>query len=332
MKKTFGLVLIIAAVAVLVFISLQKPGETPSAGKPVIAASFYPLAFISEQIAGDDATVFSITPSGIEPHDYEPTAQEVATVLTADLFVFNGAGLDPWAHRLEADLERNNVSFIEAAELVELLAGEDHGHEHDHEDEHEVPTFDDGITDDHDHGHDHEGEFDPHVWLDPNILNQIAAQIAEQIALIDPAHAAVYAERYDALSARLNALDASYRTGLTTCTNRNFITSHAAFGYLAKAYNLIQTPIAGLSPEAEPSVKELAEVTSFAKKNGVKYIFFESLISPKLAQTIASEVGAQTLVLNPLEGLTADEMAAGKTYFTEMEQNLTNLRTALSCK
>lgn len=319
MKKLLfaGLIVLIATLS---FLSLQKSETVTISDRPTIAASFYPLAFISEQIAGTDASVISITPAGIEPHDYEPTAQEIASVLNAHLFVFNGSGLDPWAHRLEADLEKRNISFIEATEMIDLIAGEEH--------EHDTPTLDDGVDDHDDHG---EG-LDPHIWLDPAILNQIAGHIADEMKAIDPAHAEGYATRYNTLSERLMALDKSYHAGLTNCTSRDFITSHAAFGYLAKAYNLHQMPIAGLSPEAEPSAQELATIADFAKKNKVAYIFFESLVSPKLANTIASEVGAKTLVLNPIEGLSQDDLAAGKTYFSEMEQNLANLRTALSCK
>ena len=126
-------------------------------------------------------------------------------------------------------------------------------------------------------------------------------------------------------------MDTEYKQGLSSCEGKNIITSHAAFGYLAAAYGLNQVPIAGLSPDAEPSPRQLADIAKFAKDNQVKYIFFESLVSPKLSQTIATEVGAQTLVLNPIEGLSEEEMSHGKTYFSVMQDNLTNLRTALQC-
>jgi zinc transport system substrate-binding protein len=122
------------------------------------------------------------------------------------------------------------------------------------------------------------------------------------------------------LKTRLEALSSEFSQGLSSCKRKDFITSHAAFGYLAEEFNLNQVAIAGLSPESEPSVKELAEITTFAKANGVKYIFFESLVSPKLSQTVAREVG-----------LRAADISAGKDYFSEMRNNLANHRLALEC-
>ena len=149
---------------------------------------------------------------------------------------------------------------------------------------------------------------------------------------MDPSHADIYQANAAVLTNSLDALDLEYRSSLATCAQKNIVTSHAAFGYLSKEYGLTQIAIAGLSPDAEPSAKDLAEVTQFVKKNTIGYIFFESLTSPKLSETIAREVGAKTLVLNPVEGLTQEEMTDGKTYFTVMQENLVNLKTALLCK
>ena len=139
-------------------------------------------------------------------------------------------------------------------------------------------------------------------------------------------------EKRDRFIRKLDDLDRQYRRGLANCQEKNIVTSHAAFGYLATAYGLNQVSITGLSPDAQPSPRQLADIVKFTRANNVKYIFFESLVSPKLSKTIATEIGAQTMVLNPLEGLTDEEVSQGNNYFTEMENNLANLKTALECK
>jgi len=169
------------------------------------------------------------------------------------------------------------------------------------------------------------------VWLSPPVAKQMVNRIAAGFEQIDPAHAAYYDSNRRTLDAQLDDLDGEYRRGLAHCATKEVTTSHAAFGYLATTYGLHQVPIFGLSPDAEPSPRQLASIASFAKKNHVTTIFFESLLSPKLSQTIASEVGARTMVLDPIEGLTSDDLAAGNNYFTAMRQNLASLRAALQC-
>jgi len=157
------------------------------------------------------------------------------------------------------------------------------------------------------------------------------ARINEGFDKADPANRAYYDQNAKGLDSSLDQLDAQYKAGLQSCQQKDIITSHAAFGYLGAQYGLTQVPISGLSPDAEPSNQQLAEVTDFARAHHVKYIFFESLVSPKLSDTIASEVGAKTLVLDPIEGLSNDNIQAGKNYFTVMQQNLKNLQLALAC-
>jgi zinc transport system substrate-binding protein len=156
-------------------------------------------------------------------------------------------------------------------------------------------------------------------------------RIARGFAQVDPGHAASYASNADSLKSALTDLDRAFRTGLARCATRDMITSHAAFGYLAATYQLHQVPISGVSPDAEPSPKQLMAITSFARAQHATVIFFESLVSPKLSQTVAAEVGARTLVLDPLEAMTKDDLAAGSTYLSVMRQNLNNLEVALRC-
>ncbi|HVU75713.1 MAG TPA: zinc ABC transporter substrate-binding protein [Candidatus Paceibacterota bacterium] len=280
----------------------HKPASAPE-NKLSVVASFYPMYFFASQIGGDRANVTNVTPSGGEPHDYEPTPQDVAKIGSAELVVLNGGGLEAWGDSVKQNIDPQKTVLVTAGEGLTTR---------------QVVEDGENIT-------------DPHVWLSPVLAEQIADKIEQGYAKADPANADYYAKNASGLKARLASLDTDYKQGLASCKSKDIITSHAAFGYLGAAYGLNQVAISGLSPEEEPSPKQLADIADFAKKNNVKYIFFESLVSPKLSQTIATEVGAQTLVLDPIEGIGSDEMAEGANYFSVMESNLANLRIALQC-
>lgn len=281
-----------------------------------VGLSIYPLQFLVEKIGGDQVELVISPSAGIDAHSFEPSARQVADLQGADLFVYHGQGLDAWAEELSSELPET-VQLLEATELVPLIGHEDeHAHEEE-EEEHE------DAEDDHAHG-----EFDPHVWLDPGRMSVIAGAIADELSKIDPANAALYEERLNALTAELSTLDDNYSAGLANCALNQIIVSHDAFGYLADTYNFTTHSIAGLSPDAEPSAKRLAELTEEAEEIGTEHIFFEALTSSKLAETIANEVGAKTLVLDPIEGVTNET----DTYLSLMESNLENLRTGMQCE
>lgn len=301
-----------AALALVLTLALAGFGCQPASprtaetGKVRIAASFYPLAEFASKVGGEYVTVSTVTPAGAEPHEYEPTPQQIASVYASDLLVFNGVGLDNWAARLAPSLAAEGVTTVEIAPLTgPLLAA--------------TKTEQDMA-------------YDPHVWLDPVLAMKAVEAIRDALVAKDPANAAAYRVNAEGYVTALRVLDAEYSAGLASCSMRTAVTSHAAFAYLAKRYGFTQLPVSGLSPEEEPSAGQLAAVAVEAKAKNVKYIFFETLVSPQLAETIAREVGAQTLVFNPLEGLTDREKAAGKDYLSVMRENLANLRIALQCK
>lgn len=281
-----------------------------------VAASFYPLAFLSEQIGGDAVSVTQITPGGVEPHDYEPTPQQIAAVHTAKVFIMNGAGVDGWADKVRDDLTQNGILTLRMLDQITPLGGFNENGEAD-------PTRPSSANAD---------IQDPHIWLDPVNVEKEATLIRDAFISADPIHADVYRTNANALTTKLTDLDQSYRSSLKTCRIRAAVVSHNAFRYMAKEYGFQTLAIAGLSPDQEPAPKRMAELADFARKNGVKYIFFETLVSPKLAQTVADEIGAQSLVLNPIEGLTADDVAKGEDYLSIMRENLHNLRAALECQ
>lgn len=282
----------------------RLPATPLTSTKITVTTSFYPLYFFTSEITKDRVDVYNITPAGAEPHDYEPTAQDMKRIEDSKLLIMNGGKLEPWGDNVKSLLSGSKTAVVSVGESV---ATEE--------------LVEDGAT-----------IRDPHVWLSPKLAKIQVASILASVIVADPINANFYENNANTLLAKLDNLDQKYTMGLNNCQLSSIVTAHAAFGYLAREYSLLQVAISGLSPDTEPSAKELAEVTSYVKKNNIGYIFFETLVSPKLAETIARETGARTLVLNPLEGLSDQEISAGKNYFTEMENNLKNLQTALQCR
>ncbi len=288
---------------------MSLPGNAPTRpttenSSPQIqtSVSFYPLAYLVEQIAGENAHLITITPAGMEPHDFEPSPTDIAKIYGSKIFVFNGNGLEPWAEKIAGDVTKEqNTSVIKLSDYLTSIQEQNIG-------------------------------ADPHFWLDPNNMSLAADKITQAFIDTDPANAQTYAANRDTLKQALEQIDSAYTSGLARCANREIVTTHNAFSYMAKRYNFTTLHILGLSPEEDPSPKTIAEVAAVAKKKNLKYIFFENAASPKLAQTIAQEIGAQTLVLNPIETLSDTDRAAGQDYLSLMNTNLQNLRTAMICK
>jgi len=304
-KKIKIIISVVLGIIIVGFLLLMHNGKktlTPTS-KLQVVASFYPLYFFSEQIGGDKANVTNIVPAGAEPHDYEPTAQDMVKMENSRLIVLNGGGLEAWGNNIKQNIDAKNTTIVTAGEGLTTQQVTENG----------------------------QTENDPHIWLDPPLAEKMVDKIVQGFVQVDPTNRYYYEANGNALKIKFFALDSAYKQGLSNCQEKNIITSHAAFGYLATTYSLNQMPIAGLSPDAEPSPQQLANIVKFAKDNKVKYIFFESLVSPKLAQTIATEVGAQTLVLNPIEGLSDQDLAQGRNYLTVMQENLINLEIALQC-
>ncbi|MEV2265066.1 metal ABC transporter substrate-binding protein [Nonomuraea africana] len=275
--------------------------------KPTVLAAFYPLQWLTEQIAGPDVTVQTLTAPGVEPHDLELTPQQVAGIGGASMTVYI-KGLQP---AVDEAIEQNAADkAFDAAAAVQTLPAhaeeEEEGGEAGHEHEHEVA-------------------YDPHLWLDPNRFAGVATKLGERLAEADQAHAQAYKDRAAKTVAALGALDQEFAKGLATCSTRSIVTAHEAFGYLADRYKLKQVGIS-IDPEAEPSPARIAEVAKVAKSEKVTTIFTEALVSTKVAEVLATEVGAKTAVLDPMES-----QPSGGDYLSAMRGNLTTLRTALGC-
>ncbi len=287
-----------------------------SANTMHVSASFYPLAYIAERIAGDNAIVTQIIPSGVEPHDYEPTSKQLSQVYNSTIILMNGQGMDPWAEKLRETFIEKGITVLAATDNADLLSALPEEEHHDEEGEE----------------HHTDSEYDPHVWLDPVHMRSFTLRVRDAFIAADPTNADLYRSRTDALIADLSALDIEFRSNLSSCLKKKAIVSHNAFRYLARRYGFETIALAGISPGEEPSPKKMAEIITIAKREKLTFIFFETLVSPKLAETISRELGAKTLVLNPLEGLTADDIAAKETYLSIMKYNARNLALALECQ
>ena len=287
--------------------------RTPT-GNPdqlTVVTAFYPLEFVAQRVAGDRATVANLTQPGAEPHDLELTPRQVASLTTASLVIYE-KGFQPEVD--EAVVQSENSDVIDTTTIVSLQP---------------LPTHDgDDLGQREGIGRDRHA-LDPHVWLDPTAVSRIAGAVQRRLVTIDPDHAADYMRNTAELDQELRRLDRSFRAGLSHCVRTEFITTHAAFGYLAQRYHLTQIAISGLSPDAEPSPARIAEVQRVARDHGLTTIFSETLVSPAVAQAIAGDLDLVTDVLDPIEGVT--DQSRGHDYFSIMASNLAALRKAGGC-
>lgn len=293
-------VVIPLAMVATIYTGGQPAGTIATERKVQAVASFYPLYDFASNVAGDRATVTSLVPPGIEPHDWEPTLGDVTRVRSADMLIINGAGFEAWADGIGA---RKIVNTSEGIEL-EAVEGEQDGH----------------------------GAVDPHIWLDPVLAKQQVEAIRAALAQADPANAEYYSENVASYGAELDSLDSFIRSELSNCEKSEFIAFHDAFGRFAERYGLEQHAIHDISPEGEVLPQRLQEVIELARSLGISVIYSEDLVDPRLAEVVAGEIpGGRVLVLSPIEGIDADERAADIDYIAKMRENVANLREGLQC-
>ncbi|WP_315213942.1 metal ABC transporter substrate-binding protein [Actinomyces dentalis] len=298
-------------------------GAAPTAaasGALTVSTSFYPIQYLAQAIGGEHVAVTSVTPTNVEPHDFELSPKDV-TALSASSLVLYVSGFQPSLD--DALAQVSGPTVVDLAGSVDLVHHD--GVEEEHEEGATEAATEAATGAAHDHGA--AAALDPHFWLDPVRMQAAAKAVEAALAQADPAHADDYAANLDTLNATLTDLNTSYSTGLGHCERTTFVTSHAAFGYLADRYSLTQASISGVDPESEPSPAELAEVKKVVESTGTTTIFTEELVSPETAQAVAAETGAQTRVLSPIESAPESGDYAGV-----MRTNLEELRTALSCQ
>ncbi|WP_413536996.1 metal ABC transporter substrate-binding protein [Carnobacterium divergens] len=309
-KKIMGFSILLLSIVVVVAGCGNKQ-ETAKTDKLQVVTTFYPMYDFTKNVVGDNGEVSVLMKAGTEPHDYEPSAKDIAKIADSDVFVYNSEEMETWVGSVLKNIDTKKTVVIDASKEIKLLEGS-----HEEEDE------------DHDHeGHSH--AHDPHVWLDPVLAKEEVNAIKEGLIKADQTNKASYEKNAKTYSDKLDALNEKFETGLKDAKNRTFVTQHAAFAYLAARYDLKQVAISGISPDQEPSPAKLAELNDFVKENNIKVIYFEETASPKIAKTLAKETGATLAVLSPIEGITKEDQDQGMDYIKVMENNLKALQETI---
>ena len=264
--------------------------------KPIVYTSFYPLYFLTNEIGRDNIDVRMVIPIGVDSHDYEPSMKQLKGLEEADIFIYNGAGFEAWVDKLIGTIvdEEKTLRASDEVELIEIS-----------------------------------GTVDPHIWLNPENMNSIGEKIKDRLTSLDKENKDEYEKNFKDLSSRLKTLDNQFLEELTIKKKDTILVSHSACAYMAKRYDFEQISVAGISPEQEPSPRTIANIIEIVEEEGYEYIFLETLANPKTVDIIAEEANLKTLVLNPIEGLTEEEVNNGEDYISIMGKNLENLKKAL---
>lgn len=287
MKKIWTLIFVILLTA-----GCQGTQPEPDAAGLRVYTSFWAMYDFTKTIAGEYAQVENLVPPGVEPHEWEPSPEDMIKLEQADVFVYSGKGMESWCEKVLASLSNPDLIVVEAAKSVPEQM--------------------------------QEGSVDPHVWLDPENAGIQLEAIADALSQADPKNQVHYQTNLQAQQEKLAALDQAYRDTLAACPKKEIVVSHRAYGYLCNAYGLEQIPAEGLTADSDPSPAQLAQIVETMRQKDIHYLFFEELVQSKALETIQAETGAQALVLDPFEG-----DAENSSYLTVMEKNLQNLKTAL---
>lgn len=306
--------ILITCLTVIGLSCAKKEKEQPITKKLIVVTTLFPLYDFAKNIGGQYADVSLLLPPGVESHGFEPKPEDFIRINKAGVFIYTGKNMEPWAEKLLKGIDNKSLAVVDSSKGIKLMEGsEDHGH---------------------DHKHGKGEEMDPHIWLDFGNAQIMVDNILEGFIKADAANADAYRKNAGQYKAMLSALDNKFREGLASCGTKRFIHGgHYAFGYMAKRYGLNYiSAYRGFSPDSEPSAKRLAELVKNMKKHDVKHIFYEELISPRVADTIARETGAGLLLLHAAHNITKEELDKGVTFIALMEQTLINLKIGLQCK
>lgn len=309
MKKIvfgIGILLIISFVVFAAINSVAK--KQNRSGKVEIVTTLFPLYDFAKNIGGDKVEVSLLLPPGVEAHTFDPKPSDIVKINDADLFVFTGKFMEPWAQDIINGLSNKNVKIVDSSAGIKMFSG----------------VFNDADEP--------VGSLDPHIWLDFDNDKIIIKTIADALSERDPSNVAYYKQNADNHQNKLSALDEEYKTSLVSCNSKEVVYGgHYAFGYLANRYGLKYLAAQGVSPDSEPTAKDLVNLVDQIKKDNVKYVFYEELITPKIAETIANETNAKMLLLNGAHNLSRDQLESDISFLTIMENNLTNLKIGLKC-
>lgn len=323
--------------------------DLQSNDKIKVSVTFNAMKEFVAAVGQDKVEVSTIVPEGSQAHGFEPKAQDLAALSTAKVFVYNGLEMDGWAEEAIQAAHNENLIVVNASDGADLMVNEseDH-HEHEDEDEHDHNEDEDHEhEDDHDHDHDHEhqddhedeqsheeehnysghshGKYDPHLWLSLKGAQTQVKNIKDALVQADPDNKDYYEKNYDDYIAQLEGLYEEFNEKFQTVKNKNFVTGHAAFGYLCRDFGLVQNSVSDIYAEGEPSAQQLAKLVEYCKENKVTTIFSEEMASPQVSQTLANEIGAKVETIYTIES-----SENGETYIERMKENLTKIYNALS--
>ncbi|MGM0218922.1 metal ABC transporter substrate-binding protein [Enterococcus sp. AZ126] len=313
-KYIIGLLLTVGIFTLTACGQTNKQDKAGKSDKIKVVTTFYPMYDFAKNVVGDAGDVQLLIPAGTEPHDYEPSAKDIAKITDADVFVYNSHELETWVKDVLENVDEKKVAVVEAAGSIDLMKGAAHEDDHDEEE---------ADHDDHDH------ELDPHVWLDPVLAQKEVEAIRDALVKKYPEQKETFEKNAAAYIEKLKDLDTEYKEAFKEAKNKTFVTQHAAFGYLAKQYGLTQESIAGISPDQEPSPSRLAELKKYIQEHNVSVIYFETSASSKVAETLARETKVELAVLNPLESITQKEQDQGEDYISVMKENLEALKKSI---
>jgi zinc transport system substrate-binding protein len=304
MKKS---ILILPLILAVLAASASGPGHADRliSAKIKIVTTIFPMMEFAKDVAGSRGEVHLLLPPGAEVHTWQPRASDILAISRADLLIIVGANLEPWLPGIVKSVANPGLITLDASQGLDLIKDQD----------------DDSL-----------GASDPHYWLDFSLDQKVVDRIRDLCCRLIPDEAGTFKQNALRLNQKLQDLDERFRKGLANCRQQDFVSGgHAAFGYLARRYGLKQISLYGLSPDSEPTPRELAKVISFAKNNKTRFIYYERSVSSKLAKMIASDAGAQMLVLSAAHNLTREQLLSGVTFFAVMEENLANLKKGLGC-
>ncbi|MDA8083533.1 MAG: metal ABC transporter substrate-binding protein [Nitrospiraceae bacterium] len=315
MKKSY-LATVACGLVFLIFCAACR--NTPAGGKQrlSVVASLFPVYDFARQIARDRADVTLLLPPGTEPHSFDPRPADIITLTHADLFFYTNIYMEPWVQKILAGITSARLLAVDTSTGIRLMeaGGQDP--------EDEDPG----------HGHDHGGK-DPHIWLDPLNAIRMVENIRDGLIRKDPSNREFYTRNAEEYVHQLQGLDSRFTAGLADCRKKVFVSGgHFTFGYLARRYGLTYVSAYGISPNSEPTPGSLASISRTLKDQGLRYIFYEELLSPRTAETIAKETDAKLLKLNGAHNITKEDFEKGTTFLSLMERNLANLRTGLECR
>lgn len=283
-----------------------------------IYTTLYPLEDFTKKIGGSHVDVVSILPPGTNAHTYEPTTKTMIGIAEGDAFIFSSENMEPYAHKIADALTNENVKIVEASHGIEMIeSSEDHGIHDEH-----------SGTEENSEEHEH-GDVDPHVWLDPILSIKLAENIKNSLIELKPEAADDFDANFNQLKMQLEILDGSFSDLAKGKVAPKLLVSHAGFGYWEKRYGIEQIPISGISSTNEPSQQQLQEIIDLAKENSIKYIIFEQNITPKVAEIIKNEIGAEAVRIHNLSVLTEDDIKNNEDYFSLMEKNIETLEKVL---